>query len=228
MRAVKRINPIYLLIALNIVLVLFRDVILPEEASAAFAGAVEASMLRLGPFGYAGIILAYVVCGFFFVPLLIPLNILGGALYGAYAGTALALVGITLSCLTSTISARYVFTGMQGVIDRRPRLKRLLARADKRRNLAIVMVRFAVVVPYLLQNIALAMTSSSATRIALVTALSAIPGAAIYSFLGAGLVQADDVSEFLMYLAVPIVLMLALTGAMAWFRARYDDGGMGE
>lgn len=228
MRAVKRINPIYLLIALNIVLVLFRDVLLPEQTSAALASTVETSMLRLGPFGYVGIALAYVVCGFFFVPLLIPLNILGGALYGAYAGTVLALAGITLSCITSTVSARYVFTGMQGVVDRRPGLKRLIARADKHRNLAIVMVRFAVVVPYLLQNIALAMTSSSATRITLITAVSAIPGAAIYSFLGAGLVQADDVDEFLMYIAVPVVLMLALTGTMAWFKARYDDSGTGE
>lgn len=225
MRAVKRVNPIYLLIALNIVLVLFRDVLLPEETSAAIASAVETTVLGLGVFGYVGIVVAYVLCGFFFVPLLIPLNILGGALYGAWVGTAVALTGITFGCIASTVSARYVFTGMQRVIDKRPGLQRLLARADNHRNLAIVMVRFAVVIPYLLQNIALAVTNSSIVRITLVTAVAALPGAAIYSFLGAGLVQAEDVSGFLVYLAVPVLLMLGLTGALAWFRASFGNGG---
>ena len=99
MRAVKRINPIWLLIALNIVLFVFRDLLLPDAARAAIAETVETTVLSLGVFGYAGIVLMYVLCGFFFVPLLIPLNILGGALYGAWAGTAVALAGITATLL---------------------------------------------------------------------------------------------------------------------------------
>lgn len=224
MRAVMRINPIYLLIGLNIVLVLFRDVILPEETALALATSIESTVLQLGVVGYVGIVVAYVICGFFFVPLLIPLNILGGALYGAYVGTAVALAGITLGCVASTISARYVFTGMQKMIERKPRLRRLLDRADNHRNLAIVMVRFAVVIPYLLQNIALAVTNTSTTRITLVTAVSALPGAAIYSFLGAGLVQAQDAREMVMYLSVPVLMMLLVTGGLAWFKRKYDKG----
>ena len=216
----KRINPIYILIALNIVLILFRDVILPEETTAAFAVGVEATLLRLGPLGYGGIVVTYILCGFFFVPLLIPLNILGGALYGAWTGTAIALVGITLGTIASVISVRHIFTGMQSSIDKRPSLKRLVAGADRHSNLVILMVRFSVIVPYLLQNIALAATNISAVRITLVTAISAIPGAAIYSFLGAGLVEAEQASELLLYVLVPVLLMLALTGAMAHFRAR--------
>ena len=223
MRAVKRINPIYLLIALNVVLVVFRDVLLPEATAAAIAETVEVTVLSLGVFGYVGLVLVYIVCGFFFVPLLIPLNILGGALYGAYIGTALALAGITLGCVASTVSVRYVFTGMQGVVDRRPGVQKLIARADNHRNLAIVMVRLAVFVPYLFQNIALAITNSSATRIALVTVFAALPGAAIYSFLGAGLVQAEDVTELLMYVAVPGAMLFAISGAMAWFGKKYHD-----
>jgi uncharacterized membrane protein YdjX (TVP38/TMEM64 family) len=221
MRTVKRINPIYLLIALNILLILFRDVLLPEETSAALAATVESSLIRLGIFGYAGIVLIYVLCGFFFVPILIPLNILGGALYGAWAGTAVAVVGVTFGCIASILSVRYVFTGMQNVVERREGLKRLIGKADRYPNLAIVMVRFAVVIPYLWQNIALAMTRSSAVRIALVTAISGIPGAAIYSFLGAGLVEADDVPDLLLYMAVPVGIMLGLMAAIAWFRSRY-------
>lgn len=218
--SVKRINPIYVLIALNIVLILFRDVILPEETTAAIAASVESTLVRLGPFGYGGIVAAYILCGFFFVPLLIPLNILGGALYGAWAGTAVALVGITLGTIASVVSVRHLFTGMQSSIEKRPSLQRLIASAERHSNLVILMIRFSVIVPYLLQNIALAATKASTTRITLVTAISAIPGAAIYSLLGAGLVEAEQASELVVYVLVPILLMLALTGTMAYFKTR--------
>lgn len=213
----KRINPIWLLIVLNILLIMFRDVILPEETTAAISAWVESTLARLGPFGYAGIVLTYIVCGFFLVPLLIPLNILGGALYGAWAGTVIALIGITLATIASLISVRHYFTSMQHSIDKRPKLKRLISTADRYANLTILMVRFSVIAPYLIQNIALAVTKISTTRITLVTAVSAIPGAAIYSLLGAGLVEADDARELLLYVMLPIFLMLMLTALIAWF-----------
>jgi uncharacterized membrane protein YdjX (TVP38/TMEM64 family) len=73
------------------------------------------------------------------------------------------------------------------------------------------------------QNIALSATRSSAIRVTLITTVSAIPGAAIYSFLGAGLVQAEDVTELMLYVSVPVLLMLAITGAMFYFRSRYAE-----
>jgi uncharacterized membrane protein YdjX (TVP38/TMEM64 family) len=217
---VRRINPIHLLIALNILLIVFRDVLLSDEASAAFAQTIESLLLSLGIFGYFGIVAAHVACAFFFVPLLIPLNILGGALYGAFEGTIVAMAGITLGTIASTLSARHVFTGMHRSIDKRPRLQRLLGRADQRPNMTIALTRFMVVVPYLFQNIALAATNLSVARLTAVTAVSAIPGAAIYSLLGAGLVRAQQVNEMLLYLAVPIVLLLAISGALVFFQNR--------
>ena len=223
MRAVKRINPIYLLIALNIVVIFFRDFFLSEETSAAIGVWIESVLLSLGVFGYAGIVVAYVLCAFFFIPLLIPLNILGGALYGAWIGTIIALAGITLGTIASIVSARHVFTGMQRVVDGRPRLQRLMAHADRHRNLVIVIMRFTVVIPYLIQNIALAVTSSSIARITLITAFSAIPGAAIYSFLGAGLVHADQVNELIFYIALPILLLLVVSAGMIYIRRKYEE-----
>lgn len=216
----KRINPIYLLIALNILLIFFRDLILPEETSAALATGVQSTLESLGVFGYAGIVAGYLVCGFFFVPLLIPLNILGGALYGAYVGTAIALAGVTVGTIASTWAVRHVFTGMQQTIEKRPLLQRLVQHADRHGNLTIILVRFAVIVPYLLQNIALAATNISVARIATIGAISAIPGAAIYSLLGAGLVRAEQASEMLFYLGVPIALLLVMSGAITYFNAK--------
>lgn len=219
----KRINPIYLLITLNIVFFVFRDLILSEETQASLAMQIEAVLLSIGFFGHVGIVAAYVLCGFFFVPLLIPLNILGGALYGAYVGTIIAVVGVTLSTMASTYAARYVFTGMQGTIENRPTMKRLLGHADDHQNLAIVLVRFMFVIPYLVQNILLAMTGASIARISILTMLSASPGAAIYSLLGAGLVRAERTSEMLLYLALPVVLFILVSLAMIYVRRKYEE-----
>ena len=219
----KRINPIYLLIALNIAFFAFRDLILSEESQQALATAIESSLLSIGLFGHVGIVAAYVVCGFFFVPLLIPLNILGGALYGAWVGTIIAVIGVTLSTMASTYAARYVFTGMQASIENRPRIRRLLDHADEHQNLVIILIRFMFVIPYLVQNIALAMTSSSIMRISLLTMLGASPGAAIYSLLGAGLVRAEQVDEMLLYLALPVLLFVAVSLGMIYVRKKYEE-----
>jgi uncharacterized membrane protein YdjX (TVP38/TMEM64 family) len=220
---VKRINPIYLLIALNIVFFVFRDFILSEETQEVLATSIESLLLSIGIFGHIGIVATYVLCGFFFVPLLIPLNILGGALYGAYVGTLIAVAGVTLSTMASTYAARYVFTGMQVSIKNRPRIRRLLDHADNHPNLSVVLVRFMIVIPYLVQNIALAATRSSIARITVVTMISASPGAAIYSLLGAGLVRAEQVNEMLIYLALPVVLFIFVSLGMIYVRKKYEE-----
>jgi len=220
---VKRINPLYLLIALNVLLVLFRDWLLPEETTAAIAANVESVLVALGPFGYAGLVVAFGICGFFFLPFVIPLGLLSGALYGPWAGTAVTLAGLVVSTITLTLSVRHVFTGLQRTIDKRPKLKHLIASADRRLNLVIVMVRFAVVVPALLQSLALAMTHASVTRLALVTSVASIPAAAIYAFIGAGLVAGDELTDLAFYLAIPVVLLLALSASLAWFTSRLGD-----
>ncbi len=219
----KRINPIYLLIASTALLILLRDWLLPADTTAAIAASVESTLVALGPLGYAGLVAAFGVSGFFFLPFVIPLCILSGALYGAWAGTGVALAGIVLSTVTSTVSVRHVFTGMQQTIDQRPKLKRMIATADRHLNLVIAMVRFAVIVPLLLQHVALALTGASLTRLVLVTSVASIPAAAIFAFLGAGLVEADKVTDLTLYLAIPVALMLGLTFALAWFRSRLGD-----
>ena len=223
MRAVKRVNPIYLLIALNILVIVLRNFVVPEETQAAWGSAVESLLLSLGVFGYVGLVVAFVICSFFFVPLLIPLNILGGALYGGYQGTVVAWIGITLGCAASLVSVRHVFKSMRLSLDERPRLKQLLSHADRHPNLVIVIMRFTVVIPYLWQNLALAFTNSSSARITLVSAASLIPGAAIFSFLGAGLVHAGQVHELAFYLALPIALLIVISAGLVYIKRKYDE-----
>ena len=192
----KKINPIYLLIAFNILLFVFRDWILPEGAIDRFGNYLETTLAGMGALGYVSVIGIYTACSFFFIPLLIPLNILCGAAYGPYTGTVVSIVGITLGCVASTISVRYVFKGMQRAIDRRPSAQRILGQVERHGSIIVIAVRLAFIVPYLLQNIVLAVTSINICRLTLLTAIGSLPGAAIYSFLGAGLVQANNANEF--------------------------------
>jgi uncharacterized membrane protein YdjX (TVP38/TMEM64 family) len=219
---VRRINPIWLLIAFNVLFFVMRGWVLPEGAIEQFSNEVEASLQGFGIAGYAGIVIAYAVCAFFFIPLLIPINILCGAVYGAWVGTAISLVGITFGSIASTISVRHVFTGMQRTIDGRPAAQKILAQIERYGTVIVILVRLAFVVPYLLQNILLATTKIGIGRLTWLTAVGSLPSAAIYSFLGAGLMQAGSVDELALYLAVPLVLLIAVTVLIRWLNAKYD------
>lgn len=218
----KKINPIYLLIAFNVLVFLVRDLIVPEETMAAVGADFEAVLASLGAIGYVSIVGIYTLCAFFFVPLLIPLNIACGAMYGPYAGTLISIVGITIGCFASTISVRYVFTGMQKSVESRPAAKKILGQVSRHGAVMVLVVRLAFIVPYLIQNIVLAATTIGIYRLAALTALGSLPGAAIYSFLGAGLVQSETADQLALYLAVPLVLIIALTIIVKRLNARYD------
>lgn len=219
----KRINPIYLIIAFNVLFFVLQDFVLPEGALDRFSERVEISLAGLGVLGYVSVLAIYTICSFFFIPLLIPINILCGAIYGPYVGTAVAIVGITMGCAASTLSVRYVFRGMQRAVDARPAAQKILAQVGRHGAIVVIAVRLAFVVPYLLQNVVLAVTSVNVYRLTLLTAIGALPGAAIYSFLGAGLMQADSARELTFYLAVPLVLLVVVGLALKYFNTRFDS-----
>lgn len=216
-----RINPLYIFIALNIVIFLFGDWVVGEDSAREVAARVDGFVEHLGWAGYAGVVVAFVLSGFFFVPVLIALNVVSGALFGPLAGTAVSVVGITLGAVASMLSVRYVFTGMQAQIDKRPYARNVLRQIGRHGAIVVLMVRLAFIVPYLLQNIALALAPIGAPRLVLLTAVGSLPGAAVYSFLGAGLMRSAEVEELAFYLAVPLVLLLAVFGAVKYLNAKY-------
>jgi uncharacterized membrane protein YdjX (TVP38/TMEM64 family) len=218
---VKKVNPIYLLVAFNLLYFLFANLIGGGEPWQAWVGQARVAVADLGAVGYVTVIAAYVVCAFFFIPLLIPLNVAAGALYGPYVGTAVSLAGITAGTYASTVSVRRVFTGMQSAIEKRSAARKLLGQAGAHGAVAVLIVRLAFVVPYLIQNIVLASAPINSHRLALLTAVGALPGAAVYCFLGAGLVQQGDVSAFAAYLAVPLLLLIAVSLILKYLNAKY-------
>jgi uncharacterized membrane protein YdjX (TVP38/TMEM64 family) len=106
---------------------------------------------------------------------------------------------------------------------RRPPRSRAADQVGRHGAVVVIAVRLAFIVPYLLQNIVLAVTSLGVYRLTLLTAVGALPGAAIYSFLGAGLMQADSARELTLYLAVPLVLLVVVGFALKYMNARLDS-----
>lgn len=218
----KKLNPIYLLIAFNVLFFLFEGVFGSSAAWRAFSVHAETLVSDLGVIGYLGVVAAYCVCAFFFIPLLIPLNVAAGALYGPYIGTAVSLTGITAGCLASTLSVRYVFKGMQGSIEKRPSAQKILEQIGTHGGIAVLMLRLAFVVPYLWQNLILALAPVDSRRLVLLTAIGSLPGAVIYSFLGAGLMRRGDVSLLGLYLAVPLLLLVVVSIVLKYLNAKYQ------
>lgn len=218
----RRINPLYIFIVLNIVIFLFGDWIVGEDSARELAARVDGFVDRLGWIGYVGVVMTFGVCAFFFVPVLIALNVISGALFGPVTGTIVSIAGITLGAIASMCSVRYVFTGMQAQVDKRPYAQNVLKQIGQHGAIVVLMVRLAFIVPYLLQNIALALAPIRAYRLVLLTAIGALPGAAVYSFLGAGLMRSAEVDELAFYLAIPLVLLLVVFAVMKYLNAKYE------
>ena len=216
----KKFNPILLLVFFTILVFILRKLFFPEFSDEALVTSLESF---LGPIGIASIAILlgiYFVCSFFFIPVLIPLNIACGALYGPLTGSIVALSGILVSCLASTVSVRYVFRGLGKYAMEHPDLKDYLVQVTRHGVLTVILVRLAFVVPYLLQNLVLAMTNLSLLRLITLTFIGAIPGVVSYSFLGAGLMSLENTQSFVFYLSVPLFILIGMTLIIPVLRQR--------
>ena len=220
----KKLNPVLLLVIFSVLVFFLRKLFFPEFSDEALVESLKDFLGAFGVGSFAILLGIYFVCSLLFIPVLIPLNIACGALYGAFTGSVVALAGILVSCLASTISVRYVFRGLGRVVMKHPQLKEMLNQATRYGSLTVILVRLAFVVPYLLQNIVLAMTNLSVWRLLLLTSIGALPGVISYSFLGAGLMNLESTQTFLMYLSVPLMILGGLAMVIPALRNRMDTG----
>jgi len=208
---IKKINPVLLLVVLSILVFLLRKFLFPDYSDAALIGFFEQLLSTFGVLSIVYLLLLYFFCSFFFIPILIPLNIVCGALFGPFLGSVVSLAGILVSCVASTISVRYVFKGMAKLAGGHKEVKKFLSQIDRYGFIVAIIVRLTFFVPYLLQNIVLAMTTIRLDKLLLLTLFGAMPGVISYSFLGAGLVSFDDAGTYGLYLLVPATLLALVT-----------------
>jgi len=206
-QCVRKLNPVLLLIIFSVLIFLVRKVFFPQYTDDMLISALQGLLAQLGLLSVVYLLLGFVVCAFFFIPVLMPLCILCGAFYGPVQGSVVALAGITLGCVATTLSVRRVFRGMGRVVMDKPEYKNLLVKLTHHGVVVVLLVRLAFVVPYILQNILLALTNISIARLTLLTLLGGIPGAVSDSFLGAGLVSLGNTGLYGAMVMVPVVVL---------------------
>jgi uncharacterized membrane protein YdjX (TVP38/TMEM64 family) len=206
-QCVRKLNPVLLLMIFSVLIFLVRKVFFPQYTDDMLISALQGLLAQLGLLSVVYLLLGFVVCAFFFIPVLMPLCILCGAFYGPVQGSVVALAGITLGCVATTVSVRRVFRGMGRVVMDNPEYKNLLVKLTHHGVVVVLLVRLAFVVPYILQNILLALTNISIARLTLLTLLGGIPGAVSDSFLGAGLVSLGNTGLYGAMVMVPVVVL---------------------
>lgn len=220
----KRVNPVFLLVFFSILVFVLRKVLFPQYADDVLVGHIEDFLASFGNFSILILLGVYFVCSFFFIPILIPLNIACGAIFGPTLGALVGLGGILVSCLATTVSVRYVFRGMGAFAMQHQDVKRFLDQITRHGIIVVVLVRLAFVVPYLIQNFVLALTNLRLYRLLVLTLVGGLPGVVSYSFLGAGLVRLDDASTYGLFLLVPLVLLVLVSLVIHVLRRRAGIG----
>lgn len=188
-----------------------------------FIHELEVFVASLGFLGYAAVVVGYAICAFLFIPVLIPLNIASGAMFGPYVGTGVALAAITAGSIASAVSVRHVFKGMQRFVESRPGADKVLEHIETRGGVVVLSLRLAFIVPYLWQNVLLALAPIGLNRLAVLTAVGSLPGAAVYCLLGAGIVRSDDLGSTAAFLGAPLVLLVVVSIAVKYLKRRYSS-----
>jgi uncharacterized membrane protein YdjX (TVP38/TMEM64 family) len=139
------------------------------------------------PWSAAGLyILIYAVLVACCVPLGPAMSLSGGVLLGFVAGTACALVAITLGCVTCFLIARTAFGATMG--ERRGRLLGpIRPRLERDGFSALLALRIAPVAPSWLLNLGAAMAGMRLVPFACATVIGVLPATAIFCSAGAGL-----------------------------------------
>ncbi|MBB5688909.1 TVP38/TMEM64 family protein [Roseomonas alkaliterrae] len=154
------------------------------------------------------------------------MTLAGGFLFGAWIGTALAVLGATLGACALFLAAR---TALAPLVAGRAAglVERLRPGLERDGFFYLLTLRLIPVVPFWLANLAPALLGMPFGAYAAATALGIIPATAVYSGIGAGLgeiLAAGGRPDLAVILSPPILLPLLGLAALslfgAWWRGR--------
>lgn len=151
------------------------------------------------------------------LPVAVVVTPFGGLLFGVWLGTALSVLGATLGSLAVFLAAR---TAFRDSFQARAggRLARLEAGFRRDAFSYLLFLRLIPLFPFWLINIGAALLGVPAGPYALATLLGIIPGAFVYSSVGAGLGQVLESGQLPgpgLLLQWPILLPLLGLAALA-------------
>jgi uncharacterized membrane protein YdjX (TVP38/TMEM64 family) len=180
-----------------------------------------ASARGLGPAGVLVHLGVYLVAALVGLPLS-PVTLAAGATYGALAGAAIAVPGITIASCAAFLVGRLVARDPDALAQGEGRLARA-ARAIGRGGFRLVVVlRLAPVFPFSILNFAFGATPTPLAHFALGSFLGTVPSQLGYACLGAVLAWPPgprrSAAEAALVVAAVVMSLAALAGAAAILR----------
>ena len=145
--------------------------------------ALVARNLPLAALIYIGIYVAVVALS---LPGAVVLTLAGGFLFGALAGTALAVTGATVGATLVFLLARRLF-GADALDRLGPRAQALGAAIRRNAASYLLVLRLVPLFPFVLVNLVPALVGVRLGVQVATTALGILPGTAVFSLAGAGL-----------------------------------------
>lgn len=161
---------------------------------------------------------AYVVLYAVAIAAVLPASVvtlLGGAVFGAWEGAALAWAGSLLgTLLTHTLARRVMRKGIQRIFGEHRLMRRLRERAD---TMTLFRLRILPVAPFATLDYLAGLAGASLKRLLAATAIGVVPSVVAYAYVGAALVGAaggrqDASRRALLIAGVITVAMLLVSG----------------
>lgn len=160
------------------------------------------------------------------LPVGVFLTIAGGLLFGAWAGTALAVIGGSIGACLLFLATRHAFAAPL-LARGGPMLARIRAGLESGGFWYLLSLRLLPVVPFWVTNLGPGLVGMRLAPYALATVLGIIPGTAVFAAMGAGLSEAladggrpDLMVIFSPGILGPLVALAALSLLGAWWRGR--------
>jgi uncharacterized membrane protein YdjX (TVP38/TMEM64 family) len=175
------------------------------------AEALAAWVDSLGIWAPIGFVVLYAVATVALVPGGI-FDLVGGALFGPYLGSALDLLGGTLGAALAFLFARYIARDWAQA-RAGPRLQSIMRSVDEEDWLFVAFVRLVPVIPYNIANYLLGVTRIPFPRYVLATLVFMAPSTVAYTWIGHAGRQAiagdtENIKYALIALALIAVVLL--------------------
>jgi uncharacterized membrane protein YdjX (TVP38/TMEM64 family) len=159
---------------------------LSVETLAQHRAALDALVARNLPLAALTYLAVYVAVVALSLPGAVVLTLAGGFLFGALAGTALAVTGATIGATLVFLLARRLF-GADALDRLGPRAQALGAAIRRNAASYLLVLRLVPLFPFVLVNLVPALVGVRLGVQVATTALGILPGTAVFSLAGAGL-----------------------------------------
>ena len=186
--------------------------------------AESARRIHAIPWSEALYVLIYAVAVTAVLPAAV-MTLLGGALFGAWEGAALAWLGAMLgTCIAHLLARRVLRAAVERTLGGHRLLRRLRERADV---LALFRLRILPVAPFATLDYLAGVAGIKLRRVLAATAIGIIPSVVAYSYVGSELMRGmrggHDASQRALWIAADVTVAMLLVSLVPVLLQRLRD-----